>query len=264
MTTSDRTRKLLWGYSGNRCALCRCLLSADPTSHDPAAVLGDECHVVARQPGGPRAREIPEAEIDRESNLVLLCRTDHKRVDDQPGYFTSDRLRSIKVAHESWVRSTLDVTPPPSFEARLQPADPNTSRLAWVATGEALFDIVCGAMAYDFGHDELSDEAEVELIADFLQTLQEYGEMGDDMEAGERVRSRFSLSTEIKALGQVGFWIYAAQVPRVLEANGKPLHWPVATVRVKRLSDLLLQFAKEAEAEEAKTAAGPPQSPVAI
>ena len=249
MAISDRIRKLLWGRSGNRCAICRHLLSLDPTSSDPASVVGDECHIVAQSVGGPRGGCIQPEQVDQEDNLILLCRTDHKRVDDQPNYFSSERLRAIKIAHETWVRTTLDTTPPSTFDTRLRPADPNSFRLKWISTGSDLFAIVAGAMAYDFDHDELKDENEVELVGVFLQTLQDYGEIDDDLEAAGRVRARFELTKDIERLGEAGFWVYGGQVPRVLEANGTPLRWPVATIRVKRVGDLLLQLAKEAEAE---------------
>jgi hypothetical protein len=113
-------------------------------------------------------------------------------------------------------------------------------------------------MAYDFDHDELHDEAEVGLVASFLQALQDYGEAGEDLESGDRVRVKFELTKEIRSLEEAGFWVYGAQIRRVLEANGNQLDWPVATVRVKRLGDLILKFAKEAEADQ--TAADPQAS----
>src|SRR5205085_1467643 len=44
---SDKTRKLLWGRSGNRCAICRRTLSVDGTVVDAEAVVGEECHIVS-------------------------------------------------------------------------------------------------------------------------------------------------------------------------------------------------------------------------
>lgn len=113
MAISDRTRKLLWGCSGNRCAICRCPLAVQPTSADPAAVIGEECHIIAQSAGGPRAGEIQAEALDDVENLVLLCRNDHRRVDEQPSYFTTERLRAIKIAHETWVDLALSNPHPP-------------------------------------------------------------------------------------------------------------------------------------------------------
>lgn len=107
MGISDKTRKLLWGRSGNRCAVCRCALIADATDADPAAVVGDECHIIAQGAKGPRARPVPLAELDDYANLILLCRTHHKQIDDQPNEFSEQKVRDLKTAHERWVATTL-------------------------------------------------------------------------------------------------------------------------------------------------------------
>jgi hypothetical protein len=51
MGISDRTRKILWGRSGNRCALCRRELVEEGTAVDAESVVGDECHIIGEKPG---------------------------------------------------------------------------------------------------------------------------------------------------------------------------------------------------------------------
>ena len=267
MPISDRTRKLLWGRSGNRCALCRNLLSADATHADPASVVGDECHIVARSPAGPRAGAISPEALDQEENLILLCKTDHKRVDDQPNYFTSERLRALKLAHETWVHTTLtpkppqSPQPPQSFQAKLRPTDRSKWRLERIVNGSQAFALVAGALGYDFDHEELKDQKEVDLVGGFLQSMQDYGEADDDLESGGRVEARYELSQQIKALEENDFWVYGAQVPRIMEANGTPIKWPAAVVRVKRFSDFLLEMVKQVEAEEKEKTPADSQAP---
>jgi hypothetical protein len=103
MAISDRTRKTLWARAGGRCSLCRILLVTDSTGTDAASVFGQEAHIVAQSPGGPRAGQV--AEVDSYDNLILLCSKDHKRVDDQPEFFTVAVLMAIKRGHEAWVRT---------------------------------------------------------------------------------------------------------------------------------------------------------------
>src|SRR6266480_1336581 len=74
-----KTTKILWGRSGNRCAICRTLLVEDAVSA-----------------------------IDDDSNLILLCRKHHKVIDDQPSKYTVEHLRELKTAHEEWVRNSLE------------------------------------------------------------------------------------------------------------------------------------------------------------
>ncbi|MDX2059495.1 MAG: hypothetical protein SFV24_16915 [Gemmatimonadales bacterium] len=107
MAMSDKTRKLLWGLSGSRCALCSRPLVVDPTSKDPAAIVGDECHIVSARQGGPRFDPTFAGDHDSEDNLILLCRVDHKRVDDQPEDYSAESLRLLKVNHVAKVQDTL-------------------------------------------------------------------------------------------------------------------------------------------------------------
>lgn len=71
-------------------------------------MLGAECHIVARRRGGPRSGTLPDKEVDSYKNLILLCPTHHKLIDDQPNEYTVDALRAIKERHEEWVDETLE------------------------------------------------------------------------------------------------------------------------------------------------------------
>jgi predicted restriction endonuclease len=99
MTITDKTRKVLWGRSGNRCSFCRSPLVIDATAADTEAVVGDECHVISGKRGGPRAdSNFPPERIDELENLLLLCRVHHKMVDDQAETYTVDVLKAIRAA----------------------------------------------------------------------------------------------------------------------------------------------------------------------
>lgn len=120
MAITDRTRKILWSKSGNRCAICRTHLVEPGTATDDDAVVGDECHVVARSVDGPRGGQIEAELVDDVSNLLLLCKTHHKLVDDQPGQYTSDVLRTLKAEHEVWVDRALEIAvEPPAPEGQI-------------------------------------------------------------------------------------------------------------------------------------------------
>ena len=110
MAISLKTTKLLWARSGSLCAICRELLIEDATDDgDDDSIVGDIAHIIARKPSFTRGDydSLSEAERDHYSNLILLCRKHHKIIDDQPAYYTIERLHQIKSDHEMWVRSTL-------------------------------------------------------------------------------------------------------------------------------------------------------------
>jgi hypothetical protein len=121
MSITDRTRKILWVKAGGRCSICRVQLVTEATEVDDPSVFGEEAHVVAQSPNGPRAGDV--ADVDAYDNLILLCRKHHKQIDDQVAYFTVERLRSIKREHEGWAANYGE---PNMRRESLQSFDPHT------------------------------------------------------------------------------------------------------------------------------------------
>ncbi|MBB6635685.1 HNH endonuclease [Cohnella thailandensis] len=110
MAISSRTRKMLWGRAANRCAICKLEVVMDETGNDDESVVGDECHIVAREVEGPRGLSpLTQEQRDRYNNLILLCKIHHKQIDDQPNHFSVERLHEIKTEHEQWVRGSLQI-----------------------------------------------------------------------------------------------------------------------------------------------------------
>lgn len=206
VTISDKDRKVLWARSGNRCALCRCSLVAERTQTDPEAVVGDEAHIAARSPEGPRYGEYPTRLLDSYDNLILLRRVDHKKVDDQPGHFTSERLRKAKADHESWVDRTLqqqDGSIRISFREHA-----GMFPLAMLLTGGEVWDIVNGAHRYYLEDlDASAADEDLDCSAEFLQAAKDWGESSAEVtETGMRaVRdAKRSLTADLNALQDRG------------------------------------------------------------
>lgn len=225
MTISDKTRKLLWGRSGNQCAFCRRQLIFDRADEDPESVVGDECHIISLN--GPRAdATYPPERLDAYENLILLCKVHHKLVDDQVVKYSADVLRELKRKHESRVATLL----------REKPAQPpkRPEVLERLLTGDAVFAITDGACAYMHGHDPISDEVNVELVGGFLQDVQDWGDLLGDLGAGERVRAAFALTKQINELEAAGWWVFGARDPRMVRMKDELVNWPAAVIRVLR------------------------------
>src|SRR5713101_5999644 len=110
MPITTRDRKLLWARAGGTCALCKSHLTADAKSGERDVVLGEEAHVVSEEPNGPRFRPMPRNKVDSYTNLLLLCPSDHKIVDEQVSYYTEQRLQILKCEHEQWVKDRVSST----------------------------------------------------------------------------------------------------------------------------------------------------------
>jgi hypothetical protein len=73
------------------------------------ATVGEIAHIVAKSPEGPRgSNPLPVAERDEYSNLILLCPTHHKIVDDNEPDWPVEVLQQVKVDHEKWVANQLE------------------------------------------------------------------------------------------------------------------------------------------------------------
>lgn len=237
MPINDKTRKVLWGRSGNRCAICKQELVIEATRHDDEAVVADECHIISSRPSGPRYDpSFPSDKFDSYENLVLLCRTHHKMVDDQTATFTSEILRQMKTNHEVWVVQSL------ADGKRLQPVRLRRvkqnipSFLSRLTTGQEVLGLVMDAAAYAFSHDELKSQDEVDLVGAFLEVAQDWGEIGPDLDAGRRVQVSYDLTKSIQELAKAGFFVFGGREVQLLEGGDQsaPSSWPVAIMRVLR------------------------------
>lgn len=227
MAISDKNRKLLWARSGNRCAMCQCEITLDATSVDAHSVVGDECHIISTEKNGPRYVDPhPFEDMDCYQNLLLLCKTHHKLVDDQRNTWTANDLTNLKAKHEAWVKERL--TPE-------NPGDPKTKWLQRVTTGEELISMIEGSLAYDFTHDSLKTAEEVSLVSSFSQNLQDCEILGD-IGAGEKVKAAFSLTQEMEALEEAGFWVFASCQKSKFKVKDQVVldNWFVFSCRVVR------------------------------
>jgi HNH endonuclease len=236
MAISDKSRKILWGRSGNRCAICRQELVVDSTSHDDEPVVGEECHIVSGKGHGPRYdASVPENRIDDVENLILLCRVHHKMVDDQAETYTAEVLRSLKNNHEVWVASKFaeEKQIPPMRLRRIKGSVP--SHLSRVTTGHDLLNIVGAACAGNFHNDDPQSEDEMKVISSFLQEAQDWGELAGGFDAGEKVQAAYRMSTMIRELERAGFFVFGArEVQRMEGGISGAMSWPVAHLRVVR------------------------------
>lgn len=238
MAISNKTRKILWGRSGNRCAICKNEIIINSTPKDDESVVAEECHIISQQANGPRHDpSYPDEKLDAYENLILLCRTHHKLVDDQELTFTADILRQMKVNHELWVTEKLSENQKEDKPVKLRRVKQNIPDvLLRLTNGKEILDLVTGAMAYAFDHDELKSQDEVELVGGFLQLAQDWGELSDNLEAGGRVQTAYDLTASIQELEEAGFLVFGGREVQILEggAQATPSNWPVAIMRVLR------------------------------
>ncbi|WP_084630616.1 HNH endonuclease signature motif containing protein [Desulfovibrio aminophilus] len=235
MAISDKTRKILWGRSGSRCAICRRALIIDATGCDDESIIGEECHIISSKANGPRySTSFLNESIDDQKNLILLCRIHHKLIDDQQETYTVEKLKKIKSDHEEWVSSNLAKRQKKQLRViRIKENIPKF--LARIDNGSSLYNIIDGAYCYEFQHDDLKSEFEVEMIADFLQELQDYVDLSGFLESGEKVKAKFRIGELLNNIEEHGFLLFGAREIRILEGGvGDNLHFPTAIIFITR------------------------------
>lgn len=235
----NKDRKILWGRSGNLCAKCRREVVAARTITDAEAVVGDEAHIAAQSPDGPRYGQLAEGmRVDSYDNLILLCRIDHKIVDDQPKHYTVDVLREMKAKHEQWVRSRLVTAGYPSV------SEPITGRLLVhpLTTGAAVWETIEGSQAYMFesrDDSEVSEEV-LERCDDFLQLCQDYGEIAPDLrlQGMKTIRdAKRDLQRHVSELAELGILAFGTELKRTVPGFDPPLVFNVAVVILRHVDD---------------------------
>lgn len=230
---------MLWGKAGQRCALCKRELVVSRTPHDRESVVGDEAHIVSAASGGPRFRPL-DGDPDSYENHILLCKVDHKLVDDQPGEYTEERLLGIKKAHEQWVAERLDgpgVIPP----VRLAYASAGPTPLRQLQSGADVWDVIERAGSYlfpalDEGEGFSGDECD--LGDAFFDEARDYaeisGEIGDYGLAHVRTAKR-ALGEHISALHDCGLTIFGGRrLVKITGGIGPSSHWWEAVLIIRR------------------------------
>jgi hypothetical protein len=239
MAISDKTRKILWGRSGNRCAVCRNELVIEATAVDDDAVIGDECHIVSGQTHGPRHDSaFPIGSVDSEDNLLLLCRVHHKMVDDQFQTYTPEALRRLKADHEAWVSQSLsgEESIPPLRLRRLRDNVP--SHLVRLVSGKGLAAVISDSYGYSFDYEHTDSDVEIELIAAFFEEIQDWADLWTDFGVADRIRATRRLGDLLRDLEAGGFWAFGGREIRRLEGGGSaPSDFPIAILQVIRPSN---------------------------
>lgn len=240
MSITARTRRILWVRAGGRCSICHEQLATDAMGDDDPSVFGEECHIVAQSPGGPRAAEI--ADVDGYDNLILLCRKHHKQVDDQRSHFTVERLKEIKRDHERREASRDANSPVRLIPDPTKPA-PRLFKLC--RTGEDLWQSLSGAYSFypsypgDLNHDQ-ADE-----VDSLLDLLRDWLDVAAELSYKEQRHVSRELDEHINRLAELGLLVGAR--PRHLLLTGgvsaEPLQWRSFDIEFQPVTEAQLRNA---------------------
>ncbi|WCK69483.1 SAVED domain-containing protein [Agrobacterium tumefaciens] len=111
----QKTQRALWARAAGRCQYrgCNCELVGELLSGKEDKMFGFVAHVVADSPNGARGHPTRSALLAKDiSNLMLLCATHHRLIDDEaPDDHPEDLLLRMKDEHERRVRIAAGIQP---------------------------------------------------------------------------------------------------------------------------------------------------------
>lgn len=99
----------LWGIAAGRCEICNQILYLDP-AFGTSGNFAEKAHICGVGQNGPRHKNsMTKDEVNRIDNLMLLCPSCHKMIDNSPDDFAEGLLIKLKREHEDRVRLVTDI-----------------------------------------------------------------------------------------------------------------------------------------------------------
>lgn len=245
MALTAQTRKILWARSGNQCAKCEAILIAsDEMAPDGPAVIGQECHIVAAAPDGPRGLRGPRTQLDSYENLILLCANCHALVDARPDLFSRDELLRIKKQHEQLVAKRGSPVQP----AKLTYLD----RLAEVkfhcmANGDLLMGMLSSSLSFNHSYPSDLTSSQRALLGDFFQAASDWMDCHDVIGPRGHFDAAENLDDYIGSLRDENLVVYAAH--RQMQLTGgsaAPSDWRHIHIHVAHVAHVLTSEADTA------------------
>ena len=117
VSVSEADRRHIIGMSGGCCNKCRVRVFRENAFGEKAR-LGDDAHIVAASEDGPRGdSDLTAKERASAINLLLLCKTCHAEVDQQPKKYPVILLLQMRDDHYAWVEACMGavITKHPRF-----------------------------------------------------------------------------------------------------------------------------------------------------
>ncbi len=237
MAISSQTRKILWARSGNQCARCNAaLIAPDEIAADRPPIIGQECHIVAAAPNGPRGDEGSRVNLDGYENLILLCANCHAFVDARPDLFPRDELLRIKGNHERQVANRPAPFEPLKLVYLDRPAD---VKFQHMASGDLLMGLLVGSLSFTHGCPPHLTSGQRELLGDFFQAASEWMECHDLVGPKGHFEAAEDLDGHMSRLREEGLVIYATH--RRMQArggSGPPTDWRHIQIHAVHVADV--------------------------
>ena len=226
----QRTKFALWGKAAGCCELCTTPLWEDNQYH-LTGNFSNFAHIRAYSPNGPRydsSLDTPEKKNDID-NLMLLCQSCHKVIDDNPDEYSVERLQEEKRRREHAVRSTISsLAIPHANVLRCSiPIDGRSNEILDCEWRRALSSVglaPASEKAFDLYADsqEYARDATLTQLADNL--LNRFSKFSESIKDDSLPTAVFAIAPQ-PLLVQLGFLIGGAEGSTVFQRRRDEPHW---------------------------------------
>lgn len=104
-----------------------------------------------------------------------------------------------------------------------------------LTSGKEILNIVTECYGGSFDNDELTTQAEVDLVGSFFQSIQDFTDLLPDIEPSTRIRLEFDLTEVVRELEEAGFFVFCGREVRRIEGGVRgPAPFPVSIIQVLR------------------------------
>jgi DNA-binding XRE family transcriptional regulator len=138
---------------------------------------------------------------------------------------------------------------PPGPPKADQSSAPIPVELYHVSNGNELLRCVDGSLALHADARAVTDPSDAEAIGGILDALRDYLDIGSDMSFADQLRYGVDMTSEISALKDHGWWVFAGKKRHKLCSAdfGSPIPWVTCVVIVARADDSIVERREDGE-----------------
>ena len=237
MAISDRTRKILWTRSGNKCCLCSANLVTSNKEPFDTTVIGQECHIISEAPKGPRHTIIKDCQYDIEDNIILLCSNCHTKIDTNVSYFTIEKLKELKAKHTEDIRIKLAEKEPDNTFNTVN----GVTVLPKINTGKELLNILDNCLGFVHDYEDTSDPEEIGFIVATLDELSAYVDILSMNSISEEIGSKITRIPELNRIllriNEMKFGLFGEKKKKNVTVYNTQQYWTICTVFLMKLDN---------------------------
>jgi transcriptional regulator with XRE-family HTH domain len=180
-----------------------------------------------------RVKELRAAKAWSQEQLGKLCGLDVRTIQRiEKGEPAS--IESLKALASVFQCSIEDLVRPGKTSEKGKSAELPTPYLVRMTSGPDLFRLLGETHAYSLDHDAATSAEEAELVGAFLQEIQDWAEIWDEIEVAERTRAAFDFTARIQALEQSNYWVFASRLKKPMKDDNGAFEWNVLAVALRR------------------------------